>query len=111
MVNRWWRWEDLNLRQRAYETPALPLSYTAADFTIQQLRGPWQSEAPERWPPALPQAWCQAVATDRRSLVPLARSALFRFRWQDVSLWTSMAGCTKASKLVFARDDVRTQHP
>ena len=25
----WWRWEDLNLRQRAYETPALPLSYTA----------------------------------------------------------------------------------
>ena len=27
--NAWWRWEDLNLRQRAYETPALPLSYTA----------------------------------------------------------------------------------
>ena len=26
----WWRWEDLNLRLRAYETPALPLSYTAA---------------------------------------------------------------------------------
>ena len=43
-----WRWEDLNLRQRAYETPALPLSYTAADFTIQQLRGPWQSGSP-RW--------------------------------------------------------------
>lgn len=29
----WWRWEDLNLRQRAYETPALPLSYTAKAMT------------------------------------------------------------------------------
>jgi hypothetical protein len=26
----WWRWEELNLRHGAYETPALPLSYTAA---------------------------------------------------------------------------------
>src|SRR5215470_4655548 len=26
---RWWRWEELNLRHGAYETPALPLSYTA----------------------------------------------------------------------------------
>ena len=25
----WWRWVDLNHRHRAYETPALPLSYTA----------------------------------------------------------------------------------
>jgi hypothetical protein len=25
----WWRWEELNLRHGAYETPALPLSYTA----------------------------------------------------------------------------------
>ena len=46
LINDWWRWEDLNLRQRAYETPALPLSYTAADFTIQQLRGPWQLGPP-----------------------------------------------------------------
>ena len=26
---KWWRWEELNLRHGAYETPALPLSYTA----------------------------------------------------------------------------------
>jgi hypothetical protein len=26
---QWWRWEELNLRHGAYETPALPLSYTA----------------------------------------------------------------------------------
>src|ERR1043165_10258709 len=25
----WWRWEELNLRQGDYETPALPVSYTA----------------------------------------------------------------------------------
>src|SRR2546430_1018993 len=25
----WWRWEELTLRHGAYETPALPLSYTA----------------------------------------------------------------------------------
>src|SRR2546425_8192299 len=25
----WWRWEGLDLRHGAYETPALPLSYTA----------------------------------------------------------------------------------
>src|SRR2546428_9356733 len=28
-ARRWWRWEELNLRHGAYETPALPLSYTA----------------------------------------------------------------------------------
>src|SRR5204863_6109717 len=28
-AERWWRWEELNLRHGAYETPALPLSYTA----------------------------------------------------------------------------------
>src|SRR5206468_11000117 len=26
---QWWRWDELNLRHAAYETPALPLSYTA----------------------------------------------------------------------------------
>ena len=30
----WWRWVDLNHRHRAYETPALPLSYTARSRTI-----------------------------------------------------------------------------
>ena len=30
----WWRWVDLNHRHRAYETPALPLSYTARPSTI-----------------------------------------------------------------------------
>ena len=30
----WWRWVDLNHRHRAYETPALPLSYTAQPATI-----------------------------------------------------------------------------
>ena len=30
----WWRWVDLNHRHRAYETPALPLSYTAQPSTI-----------------------------------------------------------------------------
>src|SRR5215471_4470051 len=29
VVEVWWRWEELNLRHGAYETPALPLSYTA----------------------------------------------------------------------------------
>src|SRR4029077_2821889 len=28
-LRQWWRWEELNLRHGAYETPALPLSYTA----------------------------------------------------------------------------------
>src|ERR1700675_4954571 len=30
----WWRWEELNLRHGAYETPALPLSYTAEPGTL-----------------------------------------------------------------------------
>jgi hypothetical protein len=29
VMEGWWRWEELNLRHGAYETPALPLSYTA----------------------------------------------------------------------------------
>ena len=28
-LNSRWRWRDLNPRHRAYESPALPLSYTA----------------------------------------------------------------------------------
>ena len=34
----WWRWEELNLRHGAYETPALPLSYTAKCREIRGLR-------------------------------------------------------------------------
>ena len=30
----WWRWEELNLRHGAYETPALPLSYTAEPESV-----------------------------------------------------------------------------
>src|SRR5438094_1340442 len=33
----WWRWEELNLRHGAYETPALPLSYTAEPRKINGL--------------------------------------------------------------------------
>ena len=33
----WWRWEELNLRHGAYETPALPLSYTAVPSLIKDL--------------------------------------------------------------------------
>src|SRR5436309_3174842 len=45
----WWRWEESNLRHGAYETPALPLSYTAGptrpktsgpDFTPGSSRAP-----------------------------------------------------------------------
>src|SRR5256886_7945450 len=45
----WWRWEELNRRHGAYETPALPLSYTAGpacpetyrmDFTSGRARPP-----------------------------------------------------------------------
>ena len=57
---KWWRWVDLNHRHRAYETPALPLSYTATrDVNI----GAWPlevnrgagsriatGELPIRWP-------------------------------------------------------------
>lgn len=35
----WWRWVDLNHRHRAYETPALPLSYTAQPSTITPVYG------------------------------------------------------------------------
>jgi hypothetical protein len=36
----WWRWEELNLRHGAYETPALPLSYTAVSRRAElRLRG------------------------------------------------------------------------
>jgi hypothetical protein len=48
--SRWWRWEELNLRHGAYETPALPLSYTAVagecarvaegDFTVTGITTP-----------------------------------------------------------------------
>jgi hypothetical protein len=34
----WWRWEELNLRHGAYETPALPLSYTAVVREVAQLQ-------------------------------------------------------------------------
>lgn len=33
-IRKWWRWVDLNHRHRAYETPALPLSYTAKGVAI-----------------------------------------------------------------------------
>src|SRR5262249_34486735 len=33
----WWRWEELNLRHGAYETPALPLSYTAEPKEVNRL--------------------------------------------------------------------------
>jgi hypothetical protein len=36
-LERWWRWEELNLRHGAYETPALPLSYTAVRSKIRNL--------------------------------------------------------------------------
>ena len=36
---RWWRWEELNLRHGAYETPALPLSYTAGALDANCLGG------------------------------------------------------------------------
>src|SRR5439155_26323304 len=32
----WWRWEELNLRHGAYETCALPLSYTASTREFEQ---------------------------------------------------------------------------
>jgi PLD-like domain len=34
----WWRWEELNLRHGAYETPALPLSYTADPRKSEELQ-------------------------------------------------------------------------
>jgi hypothetical protein len=39
MGKAWWRWEELNLRHGAYETPALPLSYTAVGSTMGGKRG------------------------------------------------------------------------
>ena len=38
-ARNWWRWVDLNHRHRAYETPALPLSYTAQPSTIAAVCG------------------------------------------------------------------------
>src|SRR5205823_4322426 len=37
-AERWWRWEELNLRHGAYETPALPLSYTAGSSVFGKSR-------------------------------------------------------------------------
>jgi hypothetical protein len=31
--NSWWQWLDLNQRPKAYESSALPLSYTARTLT------------------------------------------------------------------------------
>ncbi len=36
----WWRWEESNLRHGAYETPALPLSYTARASHMVGAAGP-----------------------------------------------------------------------
>jgi hypothetical protein len=35
-LEEWWRWEELNLRHGAYETPALPLSYTAKSRNVME---------------------------------------------------------------------------
>ena len=43
----WWRWEELNLRHGAYETPALPLSYTAVVREVAELR---RRILPQGWP-------------------------------------------------------------
>ena len=43
----WWRWEELNLRHGAYETPALPLSYTAVIREVAELR---RRILPQGWP-------------------------------------------------------------
>src|SRR6267142_6800070 len=40
-IGEWWRWEELNLRHGAYETPALPLSYTADLATPPSLEVPY----------------------------------------------------------------------
>jgi hypothetical protein len=47
----WWRWEELNLRHGAYETPALPLSYTADSRELDEV----QSEILPRYRPILPE--------------------------------------------------------
>jgi hypothetical protein len=55
---RWWRWEELNLRHGAYETPALPLSYTAGsedDAGLQDGILPYRPPlCPESCPSAAP---------------------------------------------------------
>ena len=47
---RWWRWEELNLRHGAYETPALPLSYTADPGKIETGAGRDSTAEPSNAP-------------------------------------------------------------
>jgi hypothetical protein len=49
-LGRWWRWEESNLRHGAYETPALPLSYTAAPRGISDFRDGILSQPGRRCP-------------------------------------------------------------
>src|SRR6266478_9198157 len=56
----WWRWEELNLRHGAYETPALPLSYTADPRKFDQL----QDGILPRTPPSCPKT-CPTRAARR----------------------------------------------
>src|SRR5437660_10470861 len=61
----WWRWEELNLRHGAYETPALPLSYTADPRKFDQL----QDEILPRTPPSCPKT-CPNRAARRPPACP-----------------------------------------
>jgi hypothetical protein len=50
----WWRWEELNLRHGAYETPALPLSYTADPKKTRQLQNGILSYSNPTYPNSCP---------------------------------------------------------
>ena len=50
----WWRWEESNLRQRAYETPALPLSYTAKPSKLYIIRPGDSTAEPRTCPKTCP---------------------------------------------------------
>src|SRR5881628_288761 len=53
-LSGWWRWEELNLRHGAYETPALPLSYTADPRKVDQLQDEILPQTPRSCPKTYP---------------------------------------------------------
>src|SRR5213593_2598323 len=60
-LSGWWRWEELNLRHGAYETPALPLSYTADPRKVDQLQDEILPQTPRSCPKTCPNRACNEI--------------------------------------------------
>ena len=72
---KWWRWEELNLRHGAYETPALPLSYTATSRKIDELANGFYRSGCDCARDCAPNAIGRGAEVLRDDLVPVKNAA------------------------------------